>query len=344
MEIKNSSNNLLGFNENIQNWNKKVQKHTNPKIRKPEIRRGSKQNIYVSAGTLQMHEKTSRDVEFISRALSKHFIFTNLPIDSRVELISKMDLFRIDPQQIIFKHFFIIAKGTVEVFVNDACVNVLASGESFGELALLHDFPRSASIIAKNTVYVWVLHRTDFKQAVEYLNSQNYNENKNFLEVLPLFSTLTNEQKSILLESLSEFKYRPKQHIVNEGDPGDLCFFIKKGTVQLKKGEKMIGEIKVGGYFGEQSLLTNSVRTATVIALTEVKCIVLSRVCLEKALGSQLQNVIFDNSKKIAIEKNEVLSKLNKKKRTKLIEALTVINFKSDDLVIQKNTLKKSFL
>ncbi|OMJ90179.1 hypothetical protein SteCoe_7468 [Stentor coeruleus] len=320
-----------------------------PKIPKRgnKSRQGSQVEM-LSNATLRDHVKTSHDAEFLSKALSKHFVFTNLSIESRVKLISKMNLYHYTDKQCIVKqssygsHFFVIAKGKVEVIIDGKQVNILSAGESFGELALLHDFPRSASIITMTNVYVWVLYRDDFKEAIKKININNYKENEKFLEALPLFSNLTHEQKSNLLETLSETKYRPGKKIVSEGEMGGVCYFIKEGKVVcLKKGE-VVGEICQGGYFGEQSLLTNSVRTATVVAKTEAKCIGLSREDLEKVLGSALEKIILQNSILIAFSRSPVLKDLDKHHWSKLLMVMRTLHFEKDSEVISAGTAKNS--
>jgi cGMP-dependent protein kinase len=67
-----------------------------------------------------------------------------------------------------------------------------------------------------------------------------------------------------------------------------------------------------GEYFGEQALLYNSARTATVTADTEVECLTISREALTTALGSALQQVIYKNSLKIGLERSVIIKMLNK--------------------------------
>lgn len=300
----------------------------------------------LSCATLKKHKKTFQDVEAISRALNKHFIFTNLTLDARVKLIAKMNIYHYEQKQYIVKqnsygiHFFIIAKGKVEVRVDGKEVNILSSGDSFGELALLHDFPRSASIITLTSTYVWILHRNEFKQAIRKINQINYQENKNFLEALPLFANLTSEQKNGLLESLTESKYRPSQKIVTEGEMGGICYFIKEGTVRCTKNGEVVGEISQGGYFGEQSLLSNSVRTATVSAKTEVKCIGLSRENLEAVLGSALERVIIENSVQIIFSKSPVLKELDKQQRISLCKYMRMMKLSNGQTLISAGTAR----
>lgn len=59
-------------------------------------------------------------------------------------------------------YFFIISKGTVEVIIGNEVVKTLSPGDFFGDLALLYNAPRSASIRCLEDCYFWTLHRNHF--------------------------------------------------------------------------------------------------------------------------------------------------------------------------------------
>ena len=262
--------------------------------------------------------KTKKDIELINSALNKHFIFAGLAEENRAQLIERMMHFLLEPKEIVFEqeqsgnNFFIVISGTLNVFVNGNKVNTLKARDSFGELALLHNTPRSATIITLEKTALWGLDRKTFRTALETVNAQNYQENRQFIDVVPLFKILTNQQKDALGGSLSTLKYRAGEKIVSEGDPGDLFYLIKEGTVSCSQRSKEIRQMFRGDFFGEQALLANSLRTATVIAETNVNCIGLNRNHLEEALGSQLEKVILLNSINIAFSRSELFSKLDK--------------------------------
>lgn len=62
--------------------------------------------------------------------------------------------------------FYIIASGEVRVEVDGIEVRTLAAGQSFGEIALLHDVPRTASVTAIGTVQLLALDRHHFVETV----------------------------------------------------------------------------------------------------------------------------------------------------------------------------------
>jgi MFS family permease len=62
--------------------------------------------------------------------------------------------------------FFVMDHGRVEVTRNDALLRELGPGEWFGELALLRDIPRTATVTAQTTVSLWAVERDSFLAAV----------------------------------------------------------------------------------------------------------------------------------------------------------------------------------
>ena len=62
--------------------------------------------------------------------------------------------------------YFVIESGTAQVARGSAVVGSLEPGDGFGEIALLHDVPRTASVIASSDVRLLTLHRDEFLAAL----------------------------------------------------------------------------------------------------------------------------------------------------------------------------------
>jgi cGMP-dependent protein kinase 1 len=313
-------------------------------------RRGSRIAVEALTAVIIDRLKTSRDVELISNALNKHFIFTSLSAENRMMVISHMKLYTLGPKELVFEqgspgsNFYVVASGKLEILVTGKRVNVLGPGDSFGELGLLHDSPRSATVQTLEKVSIWGLDRKTFRSAVETVNAQNYKENKNFIDTVPLFSVLTPVQRDSLVGSLSTLMFRPNDIIVKEGDPGDLFYIIKDGTVSCSQNGTQLREMTKGSFFGDQALLYNTVRTATITAITNVKCVAISRNKLNAALGKQLQQIIYQNSKLIGFEKSQILSRLTKKVQMKLLERMKVCSYNNGKIVISAGSRKNARL
>jgi len=62
--------------------------------------------------------------------------------------------------------FYIIAEGHCEVLVRGRAVNTIGPGEGFGEIALINDIPRTATVRASDDLELFVLDREPFLEAV----------------------------------------------------------------------------------------------------------------------------------------------------------------------------------
>ena len=63
----------------------------------------------------------------------------------------------------------------------------LTTGSSFGEMALLVDAPRAATIVALKDCYMAVLDRQDFKRCLLKIENREKNKKIDFLKNLPIF-------------------------------------------------------------------------------------------------------------------------------------------------------------
>ena len=136
--------NLVGFSQRA------------PKIKNKgpllEIRKGSISGIDAPTAQVKDKVKTLKDLEMIEKAFQHNFIFNTLSQEQKKSIIDCMKYYTLTSNQIIFKqgqpgnNFFLIVSGIVEVIVNDARINTLLEGNGFGEIALMHDTPRTATI------------------------------------------------------------------------------------------------------------------------------------------------------------------------------------------------------
>ena len=85
------------------------------------------------------------------------------------------------------------------MIVNDKAKRDFKTGDGFGELALLYNAPRSASVkCVQEPCQLWGIDRQTFRKAVEEMITKEYEDNRKFLDYVRFFQNLTNEQKDAI--------------------------------------------------------------------------------------------------------------------------------------------------
>jgi MFS family permease len=106
------------------------------------------------------------------RILTSIPIFAPMPGASLEHLAGRLVPMRLDPGTMIVREgdtgdrFFIVAEGAVEISEGGKPISELDAGSYFGEIALLRDVPRTATVTAKTPVVLYALDREDFLAAV----------------------------------------------------------------------------------------------------------------------------------------------------------------------------------
>ncbi|CAG9332462.1 PKG_39 [Blepharisma stoltei] len=319
------------------------QRHQKPII---DLRRMLYANSEASSAIVNDKEKTKEDIKLILDVINKHSILQNLDEDSQMVLVKNMRFYEIGPRECIFEQgqpgfcFYVLSSGRVELRVDNERKDILKSGSGFGELALLDDRPRSATVRTIESCCLWGVSRETFKDAVKKIMALNYEENKNFIESVPIFKTFTNSQKDALLSSLVTQRFSIGERIVKQGDTGDLFYIIKDGLVSCTENDREIRQMGKGEYFGELALLNDFKRTATITAVGDVKLVSIGRKALIEVLGNNLEQIWYRNALRISVEKSSALKILSIDQKELIFNLMKVTSYKAGELVIPRGTPK----
>ncbi len=94
------------------------------------------------------------------------------------------------------------------------------------------------------------------------------------LAQVPLLAGLDRRSLQQLARTMKDRTFRAGEHALDEGKSGVGFFIVLEGSATVSIGDREIRRLGPGDWFGEIALLTNnSVRTATVTAETDVKCV-----------------------------------------------------------------------
>ncbi|KAI8077983.1 cyclic nucleotide-binding-like protein [Gilbertella persicaria] len=237
--------------------------HFEPKF--PKDRR-----VSVSAESMQpsssykkksLPKKPDAEIDLISHSLQSHFLFQTVEQEQRQEVIDSMQEMRfksgdwVIEQGAVGDYFYIVSSGTLDCFVNGNKVTQYQRGGSFGELALMYNAPRAASIQATSDAVLWALDRVSFRSILMENNAQKRNMHEKFMQDVPLFKSLELAEMHKIADALEPVWFRDGDVVLRQGDPGDNFYLIERGEAicyrQQPGGQpEQVNQLKKGDYFG----------------------------------------------------------------------------------------------
>lgn len=243
---------------------------------------------------------TEQRLSILSR-LNKNFMFASLDDREKEIVIEDMEERDVNTGDIVIqqghdgKELFVVASGKLECFKNIAGENRFLKfyepGDAFGELALLYNAPRAASIKASTTCKLWVLDRECFNHIVKESSVRRRNQYEDLLQRVELLKTMDPYERSRLADAFRSVSFMEGEYVIREGEWGELFYIIEEGTAIATKtltpgcAPKQVKNYSAGDYFGELALLRGEPRAANIVATSSFKCVSLDRYSFRRLLG-----------------------------------------------------------
>ncbi|XP_046673106.1 cGMP-dependent protein kinase, isozyme 2 forms cD5/T2 isoform X1 [Homalodisca vitripennis] len=192
------------------------------------------------------------------------------------------------------KHHTSCPEGRVEVSRESKYLSTLAPGKVFGELAILYNCKRTATIKAASDCKLWAIERQCFQTIMMRTGLIRQAEYTDFLKSVPIFKNLPEETLIKISDVLEETFYNEGDYIIRQGARGDTFFIISKGKVKVTikqpntEEEKFIRQLRKGDFFGEKALQGDDLRTANIVADDPegVTCLVIDRETFNQLISS----------------------------------------------------------
>ncbi|MGZ6143043.1 MAG: cyclic nucleotide-binding domain-containing protein [Myxococcales bacterium] len=210
-------------------------------------------------------------------------LFSALDKEAFEAVVKKLDLRWVAAGETLVREgeqgdsMFVVVQGVVHVMHGDKVLAVMSEGAFFGEMALLTDSPRLASVVAAKDGLLFEIHRTRLEEiakahpAVGNVIAAFYQDRllANVLRASPVFRPLTDGERRELGVRFVRHSLPPQTVLLEQGKPGAGFCILLRGKCevfhQVGKGEQLaLPPLKEGDVFGEISLLTGSPCTATV--------------------------------------------------------------------------------
>jgi CRP-like cAMP-binding protein len=224
-------------------------------------------------------------------------LFSQLPKSAFIELLVQMDMRELSRGEYVIKEgevghsFFVIATGRVRVTRRsesgeEVTLAHLTDGAFFGEMALLQDGARTASVIVEEESQIFEISKAVLDKVVTAYPSvarvlDNFYKQRLLSTAMAtntLFKPFSQDERRQLMEMFKSRGFQKNEIILEQGKKGSGLFILLHGKLRVVKkkedgSEVTLAELGPGDMFGEMSLLTNQPTNATISALTD--CFVL---------------------------------------------------------------------
>jgi len=261
--------------------------------------------------TAPVYPKTDAQKARIKSVLQESFLFSSLEAKDVVIVVDAMQEKVVDAGTTLIKQgddgdcLYVVEEGQMNCFKNidgeDKKVKECKAGDAFGELALLYNCPRAATVTAHERCVLWQLDRESFNHIVKDASAKRRSVYEEFLKGVPILQTMEAYERTTMCDALVTKSYAKGDVIVKQGDPGDMFFILEEGECIVEKvyvegtPAQEVLQYKSGDYFGELALLNNDTRAASVVAKSDVRLLTLSRRTFKQLLGP-LEDILKRNA------------------------------------------------
>ncbi|CAG8543635.1 8617_t:CDS:2 [Cetraspora pellucida] len=245
--------------------------------------------------------KTPEQRKRIEASIANNFLFKNLDEEQYKDVIDAMVEKKVEKNEEIISQggigdfFYVVETGTFDVYVSKngtapELVHHYESGGSFGELALMYNAPRAATVIATSDAVLWALDRVTFRRILMENTSRKRRMYESFLEEVPILVSLEPYERHKIADALESLYYEDNQLVIKQGDIGNSFYLIESGEARVTKVdedgvEHELPGLNKGEYFGELALLNNKPRAVNIRAKGRLKVATLGKKAFVRLLG-----------------------------------------------------------
>jgi len=120
------------------------------------------------------------------------------------------------------------------------------------------------------------------------------NEKVELIKRAPLFANCSRRELEQIAQLADEIDLRDGKVMTQQGGRGREFFVLLEGAADVNKDGQKINELGPGDFFGEIALVSDTPRTATVVATSPIRALVVSEQSFRRLLADQpeIQNKV----------------------------------------------------
>ncbi|MCP4979016.1 MAG: cyclic nucleotide-binding domain-containing protein [Gammaproteobacteria bacterium] len=242
------------------------------------------------------------------------------------ELIKKISATAVQSGHYVFKkgdadkfHVYLL-KGEVELIDDKKVIKIVKTGSADGLQPLAHGFPRPLSARAKNSVVVTKINSDMLDIMLTWDQTGSYtvegvddedDETDWMTRILQTraFHRIPPANIQAMFMRMESVGFKPGEKVIEQDSEGDFFYIIKEGRCLVTRSTPAnpngvkLATLTVGDSFGEEALISDSKRNATITMLTDGHLMRLNKEDFNSLLNEPLLNwVNYDEGKKLVDE------------------------------------------
>lgn len=170
---------------------------------------------------------------------------------------------------------FIVQEGLLAIDFLQSEI-LVKPGVAFGELALMYDAPRSATVKTKLASKLWVMPRHEFGEVCRMGAEKTQEEHIKLLQSIPSLATVDKDHLEALQTCLEETTFLQGEEICVKGKDEGVLYIIFEGTCSYVDGDSKDAatvQLGKGSWVGEEQLLQNISADKTVTVDSDIATI-----------------------------------------------------------------------
>ncbi|XP_018402183.1 PREDICTED: cAMP-dependent protein kinase type II regulatory subunit [Cyphomyrmex costatus] len=253
-------------------------------------------------GFKMVHPKSDEQRQRLSESVKNILLFRALDEEQMADVLDAMFEKSVQPGEFIIRqgddgdNFYVIERGKFEVYVKDPAtatdnhIHTYDNRGAFGELALLYNMPRAATVKAITSGTLWAMDRQTFRRILLKSAYKKRKMYENLINKVPMLKSLEPYERMNLADALVPKQFSNGEQIIRQGDTADGMYFVEDGVVRITRlgehgREIEINRVPAGGYLGELALVTHKPRAASAYAVGDIKLAFLDVEAFERLLG-----------------------------------------------------------
>jgi len=260
--------------------------------------------------------------------LNNYHPLDSLTPENLKEIAGKLEAFELSSGDSVFqegdkedKHIF-LHKGNVELIKAGKTLKTIEAGTADAKSALAHIIPRNFSCNASSDVVIFKVdadlldsllawNQTGSFQ-VEELNNDDDDWMTRLLQT-EAFRRIPPANIQAIFTSLEDIEANPGDEIITQGDAGDYFYIIKSGRCKVMRtmpGQEKalkLANLEAGATFGEEALISDAKRNASVVMLTKGTLSRLSKANFLKLLNEPMVDKIDYTSANLKVNNGEAI-------------------------------------